>query len=167
MIPTSIKLLRGNPGKRPLNKREPKPKEGVPYCPSWLSDEARRHWKRTAAILKDMGLLTTADGDALANYCDTWAQWREMRDWIEKHGPVMPIRGAPTGEVGEDGRPLPGPIKYIQQAPQVNIARHLLLILGRYQLEFGLTPSARTRIQVGKSSTESAEFERFLGSKTG
>ena len=155
MIPTSIKLLRGNPGKRPLNKREPKPKEGIPHCPAWLCDEARKHWKLTAAILKDMGLLTTADGDALANYCDTWAEWREMREWIKKHGSVMPIRG-------KDGE-----IKYIQQAPQVNIARHHLLVLGRYQLEFGLTPSARTRIQIEKPSVEAAEFERFLGSKTG
>lgn len=154
-IPTALKILQGNPGKRPLNKREPKPKRGVPYCPSWLCDEAKKHWKRTAAILDDMGLLTTADGDALANYCDTWAQWREMREWIDKHGSVMPIRG-------KDGE-----IKYIQQAPQVNIARHHLLVLGRYQLEFGLTPSARTRIQVAKPSTESAEFERFLSSKMG
>lgn len=149
-IPTAIKLLEGNPGRRPLNKREPKPKEGVPYCPSWLCDEAKKHWKRTAATLKDMGLLTIADGDALANYCDTWAQWREMREFIKKHGPVMPIRG-------KDGE-----IKYIQQAPQVNIARHLLLILGRYQLEFGLTPSARTRIHVEQPSPEADDFERFL-----
>lgn len=154
-IPTAIKLLEGNPGRRPLNKREPKPKPGIPYCPSWLCDEAKKHWKRTATILKDMGLLTVAESDALANYCHTWARWREAEEFIQEHGPVMPIRDKE------------GNIKYIQQAPQVSMARHLLLILHRYQVEFGLTPSARTRIQVEKPSVEAAEFERFLASKMG
>lgn len=31
--PTAIKELEGNPGKRPLNKNEPKPKQTAPKCP--------------------------------------------------------------------------------------------------------------------------------------
>ena len=36
----------------------------------------------------------------------------------------------------------------MQQFPQVAIARNLAQLLKAYQQEFGLTPSARTRIQV-------------------
>lgn len=40
--PTAIKVLEGNPGKRPLNANEPKPKKKAPRCPSWLEEEAKR-----------------------------------------------------------------------------------------------------------------------------
>ena len=41
--PTKLKILEGNPGKRPLNLNEPKPKQVVPKCPDWLMDDARKH----------------------------------------------------------------------------------------------------------------------------
>ena len=41
--PTAIKVLEGNPGKRPLNANEPKPKKKAPRCPSWLEDEAKKN----------------------------------------------------------------------------------------------------------------------------
>ena len=34
--PTGIKQLEGNPGKRKLNEREPKPEKKAPSCPKWL-----------------------------------------------------------------------------------------------------------------------------------
>jgi hypothetical protein len=41
--PTALKVLSGNPGKRALNKNEPKP-GGVPTCPSSLDATAKREW---------------------------------------------------------------------------------------------------------------------------
>ena len=38
--PTALKVLEGNPGKRPLNENEPKPERKAPECPSWLEPEA-------------------------------------------------------------------------------------------------------------------------------
>lgn len=34
--PTAIKILEGNPGKRPLNLNEPKPQRIAPECPVYL-----------------------------------------------------------------------------------------------------------------------------------
>ena len=45
--PTKLKLLEGNPGRRPINDKEPKPKERLPQCPTHLSEEAKREWQRT------------------------------------------------------------------------------------------------------------------------
>jgi phage terminase small subunit len=59
--PTKLKALEGNPGKRAMNDREPQPPAGVPDCPEFLQDEAREEWFRTAAVLKQMNLLTVAD----------------------------------------------------------------------------------------------------------
>ena len=39
--PTAIKELEGNPGKRPLNTKEPKPVKKAPSCPKWLEPEAK------------------------------------------------------------------------------------------------------------------------------
>ena len=53
--PTALKVLEGNPGKRPLNDHEPIPPKGELKCPSWLLPEAKRNgsgwhprWRRWA-----------------------------------------------------------------------------------------------------------------------
>ena len=53
--PTALKVLEGNPGKRPLNDHEPIPPKGELKCPSWLLPEAKKNgsashprWRRWA-----------------------------------------------------------------------------------------------------------------------
>ena len=64
--PTAIKELEGNPGKRPLNKNEPKPKAKAPKCPPWLESDAKKEWRRLSKELEAMGLLTQVDMAAFA-----------------------------------------------------------------------------------------------------
>ena len=42
-------------------------------CPSNLSGEARHEWKRVSRQLHEAGLLSEADHDTLAKYCQAWA----------------------------------------------------------------------------------------------
>ena len=44
--PTAIKRLEGNPGKRKLNEAEPTLTVGVPECPDYLDEVAKREWGR-------------------------------------------------------------------------------------------------------------------------
>ncbi len=136
--PTSIRRWEGNLSKRPINHREPKPRDGIPRCPAWLTAEAKKVWRRIVPELRHMKVLTVADGDALSAYCQTYARWKESEEFIAKHGVAYPIR---------DDK---GQIRFMQPFPQVAIARSLLQLLKTYQQEFGLTPSARTRIEVGE-----------------
>ena len=46
--PSAIKALEGNPGKRALNEREPRPEKKAPSCPKWLEPEAKKEWRRLA-----------------------------------------------------------------------------------------------------------------------
>ncbi len=152
--PTRLKLLEGNPGKRRLNRREPKPRLEAPRCPVWLSEEAKTVWRRTVLELKRAGVLTVVDGDALAAYCQTYARWKAAEEFLANHGDVYPLRD-------ENGR-----IKYMQQFPQVSIARNLLHLLRGYQQEFGLTPSSRSRIEIQAAEPISEEEKiarRLLG----
>lgn len=148
--PTALKVLQGNPGKRRLNANEPKPQEGIPRCPAWLDDEAKTAWKRIVPQLRDMGVLTLIDADALTNYCDTWSRWKKAVLFIQKNGEVF---------VQKDDS---GAVKYIQQLPQVAIARNLLAVLNRYQQEFGLTPAARSRLTITEKD-DSPGLMEFLG----
>src|SRR5205085_7950964 len=71
--PTRLKMLTGNPGKRPLNQDEPKPEASIPDCPPELSPAARQEWDRLAAELGALRMLTNLDRAALAAYCTAYA----------------------------------------------------------------------------------------------
>jgi phage terminase small subunit len=104
--PTALKVLEGNPGKRPLNKNEPQPEKKAPRCPSWLEPEAKKEWKRMAKTLETIGVLTQVDKAAFAGYCQAYARWKEAEEFLSKHGTIFKT---PSG--------------YIQQVPQVSIAQ--------------------------------------------
>lgn len=127
--PTAIKELEGNPGKRKLNQYEPKPLKKAPKCPSWLDNEAKKEWRRTAKQLEQLGILTEVDMAAFAGYCQAYARWKEAEEFISKHGTIVKT---PSG--------------YWQQVPQVSIAQTYLKIMNKFCEQFGLTPSARSRI---------------------
>src|ERR1700689_5052301 len=87
--PTRMKLLTGNPGKRPLNIHEPKPVPVVPDCPAELGPVARREWDRLAGELGKLKLLTALDRAALAAYCGAYALWAEATEAIQKFGTMV------------------------------------------------------------------------------
>ena len=144
--PTAIKVLEGNPGNRPLNKNEPKTDIAVSDCPEWLENEAKAEWNRLSGVLKDMGVLTEADYTAFAGYCQAYARWKEAEEYLSENGSVMQT---PSG--------------YLQQVPQVSIAQTNLKLMLKFGEQFGLTPSARSRIVVSKSTEETTdEMENLL-----
>jgi phage terminase small subunit len=77
-------VLTGNPGKRPLNKNEPRPDVLIPECPPELGPVARREWDRVVGDLAALRLLTNLDRAALAAYCGAYALWAEATEAI--HG---------------------------------------------------------------------------------
>lgn len=66
--PTALKLLQGNPGKRRISKREPRPKLGA-EAPTWLSPQAKVFWNHLAPQLVALRVLTEIDAQALAVLC--------------------------------------------------------------------------------------------------
>lgn len=129
--PTHLRLIEGNPGKRPLLENEPKPRPVAPTCPAWLNTKAKKEWQRVVPELKALGLLTVVDGAALAGYCQAYARWREAEEAIEKYGMI--------------GKTESG---YVQQLPYVSIAQKSAQLMKAFATEFGLTPSSRSRISV-------------------
>jgi phage terminase small subunit len=66
--PTALKIIQGNPGKRPLNKHEPQPRPGC-VKPRFLKGKAAQVWKRYAPELERIGLLTSVDAEMFAGFC--------------------------------------------------------------------------------------------------
>jgi P27 family predicted phage terminase small subunit len=127
--PTRLKVLTGNPGKRPLNKAEPMPEVAIPECPTELGPVAKREWVRLVGDLAALGLLTSLDRAALAAYCGSYALWAEATEAIQKFGTMIK---SPSG--------------YPVQSPYVAVANRQAEIMMRIASEFGFTPASRSRI---------------------
>ena len=127
--PTALKIAEGNPGKRRINGREPKPPGSLPDCPEHLSDTAREEWHRIAGSLNKIGLLTQVDRSTMAAYCQCYGRWVEAEQKL-KETPLL--YQTQTG--------------YVQQSPWLSVANKQLELMGRYMTEFGLTPASRSRV---------------------
>lgn len=80
--PTELKLVRGNPGKRAINKKEPQPARHIPSAPAHLTCEGQVAWGRLTVLLDRMGVLTEADGFALERLCDCYAEILALRETV-------------------------------------------------------------------------------------
>jgi P27 family predicted phage terminase small subunit len=151
--PTHLKLVKGNPGKRPLNGSEPEPEAALPIPPTELCDDARIEWERVAAELHRIGVLTTIDRAALAAYCQAYGRWIVAERAIRK----MAERDQLTG-----GLMIKTTNGNAVQNPLVGTANKAMSDLVRYAAEFGMTPSARSRIHADSPDGERPEgFSQF------
>jgi len=66
--PRGIKLLKGNPGRRPIAP-EPEFQPGVPERPPFLDSVARAEWDYIVAELGPARVLVKAERIVLAGYC--------------------------------------------------------------------------------------------------
>lgn len=131
--PTRLKILTGNPGRRPLNESEPKPGTAIPECPPELGPVAQKEWQRLVGELCALRILTNLDRAALAAYCGAYALWAEATENIQKFGTMVK---SPSG--------------YPIQSPYVAIANRQAEIMMRIASEFGFTPASRSRISAPK-----------------
>ena len=76
-----------------------------------------------------MGALTEIDRAALAAYCQAWGRWVEAEERLRETPALIKT---PSG--------------YVQQSPWLLIANKQLELMGRYMVELGMTPAARSRL---------------------
>jgi P27 family predicted phage terminase small subunit len=145
--PTALRVLHGNPSKRPLNAEEPAPAPAELDPPAFLEGEAAAEWRRLAGKLHRLGLLTEIDGTAFATYCEAWARWREAETAIKKFGMVIK---------GKGGFPV--------ISPYVAVANRAMGHMRSFLVEFGMTPSSRSRVRAsGDRDQPSDPFAEFDG----
>jgi P27 family predicted phage terminase small subunit len=148
--PTKLKLLRGNPGNRPINKSEPQPSADGVVMPPHLGEVAAAKWAEVLPLLQAVKVMTRADIEALARYCDTYEWWLATRAKLKKEGDTYQILNDK------------GDVKYIAQRPEVSIAHKLAVQLRQLEQDFGLNPSARTGLHVEEPKQEDEDDARMF-----
>lgn len=146
--PTHLRILKGNPGKRALPKHEPQPEKaakGSRRCPAWMAPAGKRLWKSLVPELERLNLLTKIDDATLEGACANYARALAAEALVKKQGMVI---------VTDKG--------FTIQHPAVSIAKNSWTAWLRFATEFGLTPSARSRIQIQPSAPEKDKDEDFL-----
>jgi P27 family predicted phage terminase small subunit len=139
-----FQLVLSNPGKRKVNNRGPRLDRGVPRRPRWLSPAGKVKFRQLARPLVRMGVMTALDGDALAAYCQAYAELREATMALERDGRTL------TDERG-NVRPHPA---FAQQQQALKAMRAGAAL-------FGLDPVSRQRIAAEPTDGED-ELEGFL-----
>jgi len=144
--PTRLKLLAGNPGRRPLNEREPQPPlpPTLPKPPRHLSRDGRAEWLRVGGMLLRSRVLTEADLTALSAYATFYGRWMAAEHEIKRNGILVPA--------GKDS-------DVRVQNPMLSVANKAFQQMSQLLGEFGLTPSSRTRI-IASPASEDYEEQR-------
>lgn len=115
--------------------------------PSWLSKEARKVWRRAVASLGPLDILTNADVEQLAVFCDAVARYAECSRIIEREGLIV-----------EGAR---GPMQHPAAVAQAKYAA----IVARLGSKFGLDPSGRASLAIPKGEDKPKDrFEELFGS---
>lgn len=138
--PRALRLLHGDRQDR-INDYEPVP-SGEPIAPpEGISAEVRAVWDFTVHHLAAMGTAAASDRDALRAYCEAVVAHHKASEILAKTAVL--IKGIHGNLV---------------RNPALQIQRDAAHTIRAFAQEFGLTPSARTRIEVGADRDEESPF---------
>jgi phage terminase small subunit len=151
-----LRLLRQNPGKRPINTKEPHPDALDDAIPDVLVDPvARAEWTRAIVPAIRIGHVTSADNALAIAHCSLWATWVAQ---------IAAAAGTPSvQEVGPHRYPRPNPLHVLP-------TKTMALLIGVDE-RLGFSPTSRSRVQVkGPGSTRAVmdkQRARFFDSTRG
>jgi P27 family predicted phage terminase small subunit len=149
-----LRLLKGNPGKRPARKLpEPARTKECPPPPRHLQGYAKEAWLELAPELHRLNLLTTLDVGPFSVYCAAYAMWRQADEAIEEMAKQDP-RGHVLTVKGSAGSQITNPL--------LRIASQAMDDMRRIGAEFGLSPNARLRLSGINPASPPSKFDGLL-----
>ena len=132
--PTRLKVLTGNPGRKPLPSNEPQPEPGLPRCPARFKGDSRKLWNQFARQLSACGIATKLDATALELLVDQHEAYTAASVQVLKTGPVWLERGESM---------IP---KFTYSPYWVQQQRAFKAMLTMLR-EFGMTPAGRASVK--------------------
>lgn len=141
--PTHVKLVNGNPGRRPLNENEPQPQGDLTDPPEWFTDEQRAGWDY-AISHAPRGLLRRLDRSTLVVWVVAEDLHRQASISVAKFGLIT--------RSPKQGEPM--------QNPYLPIINRQAQIMMKAAAELGFTPSSRSRISVDDGVSKMNPFEK-------
>jgi P27 family predicted phage terminase small subunit len=160
-LPAATHLARGNPSKKnvvELLNGVRIPVE-IPPCPAHLLPASKKEWKRVTPLLAQLGLVAQIDMAALAVYCQAYGRWHQAERKIRELN-----KADPKGEAGLIGVTPSG---YQQVSVWLQISNRAVEQMHKLLCEFGMSPSARARVQPQDVQLELPGLEQKGNGETG
>ena len=152
--PTGLKLIKGNPGRRPINQGEPiLEATQIPKPPVHITGIALTEWDRVAPILYNCGVLTELDVAALGAYCQSFGIYTQALDAIDAFGKKENL---------DCGLLLKTTSGTLKQNPLIGIANKAAADMVRYATEFGMTPSSRTKLEIISAKPSNNAADKYM-----
>ena len=142
--PTHLKVITGNPGKRPLNKREPIPSENLSSAPEWMTESQQLGWKY-AIDNAPKGLLKSLDKSTLTAWVLAEDIHRQAAEMLAKEGLLT---AAPNTGL-------------LIQSPYLPIVNKQAVIMMKAASELGFNPTARSRIVIAEETVGDDPWARL------
>ena len=142
--PTHLKLLEGNPGKRTINKGEPRPEGDLFEPPSDLPPGAVPFWNQAIADAP-RGLLKRLDLRILFIWAN--AAWLHSDAATKISRSSVMVQSARTGEV--------------YQHPMLSVMNRQATLMLKAAEQMGFSPSSRGRINLPTPRGENNPFDEF------
>jgi len=152
-LPSHLKLIQGNRGKRPIKAEKIQFEASEPMPPPHLCDDAKVGWGRVSSMLYALKILSAADVAALAAYCQSYAMWKQATEALN----MMALNDKLTRGLlikTTNGNAI--------QNPLLGIANKAAADMVRYAAEFGMTPSARARIHGGQTEEPQDKTDKYF-----
>jgi P27 family predicted phage terminase small subunit len=126
-----LRVIRGNPSKRPLNPNEPIPVGDLSDPPDWMSETQRSGWNY-AIEHAPAGLLRKLDRSVLTVWVTAEDLHRRAVEQVDKFGILT--------KAPHTGQPI--------QSPYLAVVNKQAALMMKAAAELGFTPVARSRIQL-------------------
>lgn len=127
--PTALKELAGNPGKRALNKNEPKFSELKSVeTPEWMPELAATMWEIVLPELLANKVLTIPDLHNVEAFCMAYQRWREAQEDVTLNGIVIKTENS------------------VIKNPAVTVVNEASVQMMKFGSLLGLDPSSRSRL---------------------
>lgn len=145
--PTALRLLEGNPSRRPINESEPVCEEPA-VMPVIVANNpiAAEEWRRLEASMPP-GLYTAADAPVLTMYALAWAMLAEAQKAIQAEGITV---ATPKGRITH---------------PATRIFKQATDTLAKCADRLGLHPGARSNLKIPARNDEPSKFAGLLNVK--
>ncbi|MBC3378484.1 phage terminase small subunit P27 family [Serratia fonticola] len=139
--PTHLRLVRGNPSKRAINKNEPKPPSGVPPTPKHFDKQGKYWFKRMAEELDAIGVMSQLDGRALELLVEAYTEYRHHCDTLDREGYTYAVYSEDDGDERKYRE-----IRMIKPHPAAMMKADAWKRIRAMLAEFGMTPASRSKV---------------------
>jgi P27 family predicted phage terminase small subunit len=144
--PTELKVLAGNPGKRPINIDEVKPAPVSDTCPEWLDNYSKEVWQTYVPRLEKNGLLTEVDYLNFTDLCIQAGMLRKAYEDLQKKRTLVMKT--------ESG--------YQQQRPEIGIISSCIKNITSISAKFGMSASDRAGLVNPEAGKKRSKFAGLL-----